>query len=148
MRNTAYTMAGTIMLVLGAIGVFLPVLPTTPFVLGAALCYTKGNPRLYKWIVNARFFGPIIRNYEEGTGVPIRTRIIAIASLWAMMLLSIFLLKNPALTILLISIGVCVTIHIIRMNGRVELPDDDEIPIIGNCPGENAPERLVDKSDS
>ncbi len=147
MKNAAYTMAGTIMLVLGAIGIFLPVLPTTPFVLGAALCYTKGSPRLYRWIVNARFFGSIIRNYKEGTGVPVRTRAFAIVSLWAMMLLSIFLLKNLYLTILLISIGACVTIHLVRMKGHVKLPDEDEIPIIERCPHEIISEQHTDESD-
>lgn len=120
-RNALFCIAGTAMLVLGAIGAFLPILPTTPLVLGAALCYARGYPRLYVWLTNARFFGPIIKNYREGTGVPVRTKVFALMSLWAMLILSMILTKSVPLTFIMAIVGICVTIHIVRMKGHVNL---------------------------
>ncbi|MEA4977506.1 MAG: YbaN family protein [Methanomassiliicoccaceae archaeon] len=128
-RNVLFCIAGTAMLVLGAIGAFLPLLPTTPLVLGAALCYATGSPRLYKWLTNTRFFGPIIKNYREGTGVPVKTKIFALASLWGMLVLSMLMTYDALLTVLLSIVGICVTIHIVRMKGCIKIeaesdPDD------------------------
>ncbi len=116
-RNVLFCIAGSAMLVLGAIGAFLPLLPTTPLVLGAALCFATGSPRLYMWLTNARFFGPIIRNYREGTGVPPMTKAYAMAFLWGMLVLSMVLSRNVVLTLLLSAVGICVTVHIIRLKG-------------------------------
>ncbi len=116
-RNALFCIAGSAMLVLGAIGAFLPVLPTTPLVLGAALCFATGSPRTYIWLTKTRFFGPMIRNYKEGTGVPARTKAYALMSLWGMLVLSMFFSRNALLALLLFTVGICVTIHILRLKG-------------------------------
>ena len=63
--------AGTIFLVFGIIGIFLPILPTTPFLLLAAACYARSSKRFYNWLMNNKWFGNYIKNYNEGRGVPL-----------------------------------------------------------------------------
>jgi uncharacterized membrane protein YbaN (DUF454 family) len=56
---------GIICLILGFIGVFLPLLPTTPFALLAAFCFSKGSDELHQWLLNTKMFGPLIRDWED-----------------------------------------------------------------------------------
>jgi uncharacterized protein len=81
-------LAGTVSLVLGLIGVVLPGLPTTPFVLLAAACYAKASPRLYGWLLNHRFLGPMVRDWEQHRSLTRRTKTIAITSMAVMVGLS------------------------------------------------------------
>ena len=63
--KTLCIILGSISLALGILGIFLPLLPTTPFLLLTAALYFKGSPRLYNWLLNHRHFGPYIRNFRE-----------------------------------------------------------------------------------
>lgn len=72
-----YFIAGWTCLVLGAIGVFLPVLPTTPFVLLAAWCFSKSSRRLHSWLLNHKTFGPYISAWEQHRVIPLRAKIMA-----------------------------------------------------------------------
>jgi uncharacterized membrane protein YbaN (DUF454 family) len=74
--------AGTICFVLGAIGIVLPILPTTPFLLAAAACYYKSSERMHRWLLHNKWFGEYIRNYTEGKGIPMKTKIAAVSLLW------------------------------------------------------------------
>ena len=69
--KTLYIVIGTISLALGILGIFLPLLPTTPFLLLTAALYFKGSSRLYNWLLNHRYFGPYIRNYRENKVIPL-----------------------------------------------------------------------------
>ena len=73
--KTLYIVIGTISLALGILGIFLPLLPTTPFLLLTAALYFKGSFRLYNWLLNHRYFGPYIRNYRENKAIPLRAKI-------------------------------------------------------------------------
>ena len=104
---------GFISVGLGILGMFLPVLPTTPFLLLAAACFAKSSKRFYYWLLNNKWFGSYLKNYREGKGIPLKIKIMALSFLWSTILLStIFFLDNIYLRILLISIAVGVTIHI------------------------------------
>lgn len=81
-------LAGTLSLALGLIGVVLPGLPTTPFVLLAAACYAKASPRLHAWLLNHRFLGPMVRDWEAHRSLTRRTKTIAIGSMLLMVSLS------------------------------------------------------------
>jgi uncharacterized membrane protein YbaN (DUF454 family) len=112
-KRTIFTVFGTIFLIMGAIGVFIPVLPTTPFLLLAAACYLRGSERLHRWLINNRVFGEFIRNYTEGRGIKQRQKIYTISFLWLMIIFSIiYVVENYLFRISLLLITLVVTIHI------------------------------------
>ena len=90
--KTLYIVIGTISLALGILGIFLPLLPTTPFLLLTAALYFKGSFRLYNWLLNHRYFGPYIRNYRENKAIPLRAKIVSLVLMWGTMLYCIFFL--------------------------------------------------------
>ncbi|MBJ6371393.1 YbaN family protein [Sedimentitalea arenosa] len=69
-RRLAWTIAGLLALALGLIGVVLPVLPTTPLVILAAFCFSSGSPRLRRWLLAHRVFGPVIADWEAHGAIP------------------------------------------------------------------------------
>ena len=81
-------LAGTVSLALGLIGVVLPGLPTTPFVLLAAACYAKASPRLHGWLIHHRLLGPMVRDWEQHRSLTRRTKTVAIGSMVVMVGLS------------------------------------------------------------
>lgn len=104
---------GIISVGLGILGMFLPVLPTTPFLLLAAACFARSSKRFYHWLLNNKWFGSYIKNYREGKGIPIRIKILSMGFMWITILTSsIFFLDNIYIRILLIVIAIIVTIHI------------------------------------
>lgn len=109
--------AGTVSLVLGAIGIALPILPTTPFLLLSAACYLRSSERMHKWLLNNRWFGRYIKNYQEGKGIPMKTKIVTITLLWVAILCSAFLVLDEILIaqIALVLIALGVSIHLIRV---------------------------------
>jgi len=108
--------AGTIFLGFGVIGIFLPVLPTTPFLLLAAACYARSSKRFYDWLMNNKWFGTYIKNYREGRGVPLKFKVFTISLLWITILVSVFfVINNYWVKIILILIAIGVTIHIITI---------------------------------
>jgi len=105
--------AGTLSTGLGIIGIFIPILPTTPFLLLAAACYMRSSDRFYQWLINNRMFGAYVRNYIEGRGMPVKMKIFTILLLWLTIGLSIaFGVQNIAIRIVLICIAIGVTAHI------------------------------------
>ena len=111
--------AGTLATGLGIIGVFIPLLPTTPFLLLAAACYMRSSERFYHWLINNRIFGAYVRNYIEGRGMPIRIKIFTILLLWLAIGLSItFGVQNIVIRIVLICIAIGVTAHISLIKKR------------------------------
>jgi uncharacterized membrane protein YbaN (DUF454 family) len=114
-----WTTAGTLSLGVGAVGVILPVLPTTPFVLVAAACYLRGSKRMYGWLVANRYFGGYLRDYMEGRGVSNRATAVSIAFLWALILLSVaFVTNDLVIRAVIIAVAAAVTIHLLRMRTR------------------------------
>ncbi len=111
----ALNMIGTIALALAVLGIFLPLLPTTPFLLLASACYVRGSERMHRLLLGNPLFGEYLRNIEEKRGIPLRAKIIAIALLWASMLLSVHTVKPIPLKIMLIMIATGVSIYLARM---------------------------------
>lgn len=109
---------GFIALILGFIGMFLPILPTTPFALLAAACFARSSEKLHHWLVNTRHFGDFIRHYNEGTGVPKATKIRAIVFLWIALIISMFLIQLLWVRLLLVVVGIAVTTHISLIRTR------------------------------
>ena len=118
-RSVLLVICGTLSLFLGAVGIFFPVLPTTPFLLLSAACYARSSVRLHSWLLNNRIFGSYIRDYQEGRGVSLRHKIAALVLLW----LSIgyaagFAVSRTWLRILLLGIAAGVTIHLCKLKTR------------------------------
>lgn len=103
---------------LGAVGIFLPVLPTTPFVLLAAICFSFASPELSAWLEKNKYFGPYIDNYKNKTGVPLRHKVGGILFMWIMMVISMLIIQKPVMYLVLFVIGVLVTIHIAMLKTR------------------------------
>lgn len=73
-----YIAAGSVSLVLGVIGVFVPLIPTTPFLLVSAACYIRGSTRLYDWLLRNRWFGQRIKDWREGRGISRKDKLLAV----------------------------------------------------------------------
>lgn len=113
MRNYLLIAVGFTSLSAGIIGIFVPVLPTTPFILLAAGCFMKSSARLYRWITSHKVFGPYIDGYLKFHAVGRRTKIISIIILWIAMSCSIvFGVTALWLRLLLAGIAVGVTVHL------------------------------------
>lgn len=105
--------AGTLSLGLGGIGIFVPLLPTTPFLLLSAACYTRGSQRFYCWLMNNRLFGAYLLSYREGRGLPIRARAFTVALLWLTIGLSgLLFVEGFWMRALLFTVAALVTVHV------------------------------------
>jgi uncharacterized membrane protein YbaN (DUF454 family) len=113
--RSLFVVAGTICVCLGAIGIVLPVLPTTPFLLLAAACYMRGSERMHKWLLNNRWFGSYIKNYREGKGISAKGKFVSIVTLWVAISISVFIVNIFLLHIALIIIATLVSIHIVKV---------------------------------
>ena len=90
-----FNLAGAIALALGILGIFLPLLPTTPFVLLAAACFARGSERFHQWLLANRTFGPMVREWEGHRSLPYRTKITAIVLMSLTMAVSITFFVRP-----------------------------------------------------
>ncbi len=113
LTRTLLIISGTLCVALGILGMLLPVLPTTPFLLLAAICYARSSKRFYQWLITNRWFGEYIRNYREGRGIPLKQKVFTIFLLWltigytAWFVVSLWWVK-----LILLGIAVAVTIHL------------------------------------
>jgi len=116
LKKGLFVVAGTIFLALGCIGVVLPILPTTPFLLLSAACYYKGSERMHHWILNNKWFGNYIRNYKEGKGLPFKTKIFALVILWLVISYSVLLMVNVfVMQVVLFAVAFGVSVHLITL---------------------------------
>lgn len=108
-------LAGSISLVLGVIGIMIPVLPTTPFLLLASFCYLRSSKRLYDWMLNNRVFGSYIYNYLTYRAIKRSVKVVTLILLWLTLAVSIVLVSNVYLRIFLVAVGVGVSIHVLSL---------------------------------
>lgn len=112
LKNIIFVGLGFASLGLGAIGTLLPILPTTPFILLAAFCFSIGSPKLQGKLKKSEFFKQYIEYYENETGVPRETVKKSIILVWIGLIISIFITRKLWTTILLTSIGIGVSIYL------------------------------------
>ncbi|AKH70251.1 hypothetical protein IMCC21906_02606 [Spongiibacter sp. IMCC21906] len=106
---------GWVSFILGMIGLLLPVVPTSPFLILSAACFLRSSPKFYYWLVNHRWFGRYIRYYLNGEGIPRRAKVMILSLLWIMMLSSALLIVKIAwVSVTMLLIAAAVTIYIIR----------------------------------
>lgn len=114
-----YGFAGGLALVLGVIGIFLPGLPTTPFILLAAACFAKSSPRVHQWMLRHRLLGPMLRNWEEHRSLTRRTKYVAIISMVLMMGVSIWTFSGQAwIQFILLALGAIGATIVLRIPTR------------------------------
>lgn len=106
---------GVLAVVLGVIGIFLPLVPTTPFLLLASACFMRGSERLHRQLLANRLFGKAIRDFEEKRAIPLRAKILGMTTMWMSLLFSMYLVQVPWLQITLAAIGVAVSIYLLRL---------------------------------
>ena len=121
MKKTILVIFGSISLVMGITGIFLPILPTTPFLLLAAALFARSSERLYVWLINHKIFGEYIRNFREDKAISLQAKIISISTLWLFMSYSIFFIVSHRwyLQALLASIALGVTVYILSFKTKV-----------------------------
>ena len=120
-KKIIYIISGTLCLILGGIGLFIPILPTTPFWLLTAWLYTRSSPLLYHKVMNIPLFGNCIRNFREYKAIPLRGKIISITVLWLTIGVSAWIAASLWIAILLIAIAIGITVHILSFK---TLPPD------------------------
>lgn len=135
-RKAILMLSGILFVGLGILGAFLPLLPTTIFLILASACFVRSSERLNNWLTNHRVLGKYLRNYRDGGGMSLRAKFISIGMMWASIILSLTLVR-PGLVISLIfvAIAIAVSIHIVTIKpkhlpaaelepARVYQPDD------------------------
>jgi uncharacterized membrane protein YbaN (DUF454 family) len=100
---------------LGVVGMFLPLLPTTPFLLLASACYVRGSERLHRWLMNNRYLGAYIRNFRDKKGMPMSAKVATLVIFWGSISISIWRIDIAPLQIILILVGIFVTLLILRI---------------------------------
>ena len=118
-RKRILIIAGTVFTAIGIVGIFVPVLPTTPFLLLAAACYLRGSEKFYHWLLNNRILGLYIKNYIEGKGMPLKMKLFTLILLWFSIGISMWIgTQNLAIRIILAVVAIGVTVHIITIKAR------------------------------
>lgn len=124
-RKAVLIFAGTVCVGLGVLGMFLPLMPTTVFLLMAAYCYSRSSDRFHSWLLNNRLCGSYIRNYKSGRGMTARQKVTSLATLWISIGVSIWLLSGRFWpTVIVAAVAVAVTVHILWL--KTCRPDSEQ----------------------
>ncbi|MGE5596235.1 MAG: YbaN family protein [Hyphomicrobiales bacterium] len=108
--------AGAVLVGIGVLGIFLPLLPTTVFLLGAAACFGKSSPGAYRWLTTNPVFGRYLREYREERGATIGTKVVSLLSLWVGIGIAAWVFRDMLwLDALLGAIAIGVTIHLLSL---------------------------------
>ncbi len=123
-RNPAIRYAllaiGWLSVALGVMGIFLPVLPTTPFLLLAAACFMRSSKRFYLWLVNHRQLGPWIVDYLEGQGIPLKGKVYAISLMWLSIGVSCYVVPLFWARAFMLTSAVLVSLYILKQKTLVK----------------------------
>ncbi|MFS8579510.1 MAG: YbaN family protein [Novibacillus thermophilus] len=114
LKNSLLITFGSIAFVFGILGVFLPLVPTTPLLLLAAACYVRSSQKLYRWLIHNKWFGQYIENFRSGQGIPLRAKVSGIVVLWLTIgITAVFVVPLHAVKIALFLIAAVVTWYIL-----------------------------------
>ena len=108
-QRTLLTALGVVCIILGVIGIVLPVVPTTPFILAAAWCFSRSNQRFYQWLLNHKLFGIHLQNWINNVPIPRKNYLGIMLMLWFGLALSTALTRNLWIALALLTIGLSVS---------------------------------------
>ncbi len=115
-RKWFFLVAGLVLTGLAALGLFLPLLPTTPLLVLAAACFIRSSDRLYQWLITRPAFGPYIRNYREYRAITREAKIVALAVMWLTMgYTAIFVIDSLVMRLIMLVVAVAVTVHVVKL---------------------------------
>lgn len=114
-RRAALLICGTMSLGLGLLGIFVPLLPTTCFLLLAAWCYARSSQRLYNRLMNARLIGPYLTRYRDSRVIPPRVKVAALVMMWITIGYAVLTYPNLVVRLTLLAIAIGVTIHLQKL---------------------------------
>lgn len=117
-KNAILTASGFIFLGLGAVGIVLPLVPTTPFVLLAAGCFSAGSKKFHDRLLRSRVFGQYIENYRTKQGIDLSLKIASIAFLWVGLIISMAVVRTVWICALLAIVGAGVTAHLLLIKTK------------------------------
>ena len=122
--RSLYIVLGSVSLALGVIGIFVPLLPTTPFLLMTAFFYMKGSKRCYYWLMRQPVLGKYIRDYRENKVIPLRAKIISLVLMWGSISYCVICVIHLwPVRILLAMVAVGVTIHVLSFKSKNQAID-------------------------
>lgn len=121
---------GSLSVGLGVLGIFVPLLPTTVFLLLAAACYARSSDRFYLWLVNHRWLGSYIRNHYEGRGMRRRDKIVTLVALWAGIgATAIWTVEALWVRLVLLVIAFSVTVHVAKLKAFEESGSERKLEV-------------------
>ncbi|NUO85352.1 MAG: YbaN family protein [Cupriavidus sp.] len=117
--RAAWVALGGLCLLLGVVGIFLPVLPTTPFVLLAAACFARGSQRFHEWLLGHPRFGPLVSDWQRHRSIPFKAKCLALSMMWLSMGTTAWLLRGrPLVSAALLACAVGVSVWMVRLPTR------------------------------
>jgi uncharacterized membrane protein YbaN (DUF454 family) len=121
MKKGFYVVLGTLALALGFLGLFLPVIPTTPLVILAAACYMRGSKMLHGWLLESKWFGETISTYQSGQGLSKATKIRAIGLMWIVITVSaVFYVESLPVRVVMFGTAILVTRYLLGLPTYVD----------------------------
>ncbi len=106
---------GSLLVAVGIVGIFLPLLPSTVFFLMALGCYGKSSPSAYRWMTTNRLFGKHLREYREDKGATVATKVVSLLTLWAGIGASEYFIENLWVRLLLVGVALGVSVHLVLL---------------------------------
>jgi uncharacterized membrane protein YbaN (DUF454 family) len=117
-RRAAWLVMGWVAVGIGTIGIFVPILPTTCFLLLAGAAFARSSPRAWHWLHHNRVFGRYLREYREGRVIPMRIKVASLAVLWLTIGATVIAVDNLIVRVLVLLVAVVVTAHVVTTASR------------------------------
>ncbi len=129
-RRVFFAALGMLCLALGIVGVFVPGLPTTEFVLAASYLFSRSSPTLDAWLERQRWFGPLLRQFKATRGMPREAKLVALASTWTGVGISLYLLaaQGVGIQLMIVALGLIGTVTILFF-GRYAARNANVVPV-------------------
>jgi hypothetical protein len=117
-RGWVLRAAGLFFLGIAAVGVVLPILPSTCFLLVSAACFARSSPRLYHWLHHNAVFGKLLRDYRDYRMIPMRVKFASLVVLWVTIGITFFAVPNLLVRIVVVTVASTVTLHVVSLRHR------------------------------